>query len=311
MDAAHHHSMQQTSRVLLCVCTWTLSPQFPYAHQLSLLYFLLYFSLTYFCLLHLPLLLNQWTWSRCVMPCSVDLCYRDPSLFTSSAVVLAVRRQPLSSFHPGPASTACWRLALWVGGSCMRGTLWAACCWLFSPLNLCSFSPHSLHFPFFFLLLFCGGGKNLRCGLFVLVWCRFSHVLGRLSYLHDSSLDCEGLSWYRVRFVRPPICPRWCRLRRCFASLAQKKANVHAFIVAVTYSLSPLMLEPQSAVNASAFPCHSALVLASRDSSFPSPHLMRLSVLFMFLLGEWGRPSWREREACNSTGDLREINEGV
>lgn len=49
-------------------------------------------------------------------------------------------------------------------------------------------------FFFFFLARFLRWGKNLRRGLFVLVWCRFSHVLGRFSYLHDSSLNCEGLS---------------------------------------------------------------------------------------------------------------------
>ncbi len=69
------------------------------------------------------------------------------------------------------------------------------------PLNLCSFSLCSLHFSFFlpFFSQFLRWGKNLRCGLFVLVWCRFSHVLGRHSYLHDRSLDWEGLSWYHVR----------------------------------------------------------------------------------------------------------------
>lgn len=61
----------------------------------------------------------------------------------------------------------------------------------------------SLYFSLSFLCLFLQWGKNWRCGLFVLVWCRFSHVLGRPSYLHDSGLDSEGLSWYHIH-VCPP-----------------------------------------------------------------------------------------------------------
>lgn len=133
--------------------------------------------------------------STCVMHCRVDLCYHHLFLFITFLVVLVIQCQ-LQLSPSGPASTACWRLAQWVGGSCMRGTLWAACCGLCSPLNLCSVSLHSLHFSFFlpFFSEFLRWGKILRCGLFILVWCWFSHVLGRISYLHDSSLDCERLS---------------------------------------------------------------------------------------------------------------------
>lgn len=175
----------------------------------------------------------------------------------------------LSFLHPGPASTVCWRLALWVGGSCMRGTLWAACCWLFSPLNLCSFSPHSLYFSFFLPLFsqFLRWRKNLRCGLFVLVWCRFSHVLGRISYLHDSSLDCEGLSWYHVH-----VCVRLAvHTEADAARLASSTENVYSCIMCVWYSPSLLVLEQQSAWLPVHFPATALWSPASRDSSFPSP----------------------------------------
>lgn len=132
------------------------------------------------------------------------LCYHD--LFF---IYLLSGGASLALSAPGPGQRSVrWSRALWVGGGCMRGTLWAACCWLLSPLNLCSFS--ALLTPFFFFLFFsppffspssCGGGKNLQCGLFVLVWCRFSHVLGEPSYLRDSSLDCEGLSRRRVHVL--------------------------------------------------------------------------------------------------------------
>lgn len=51
-----------------------------------------------------------------------------PSLWYSSSV-------SLSFLHQGPANTARWRLALWVGSSCMQGTLLAACCWLSHPFK--------------------------------------------------------------------------------------------------------------------------------------------------------------------------------
>lgn len=52
----------------------------------------------------------------------------------------------------------------------MRGTLWAACCRLLPPLNLCSFSLRSLHFSFFlpFSPSSCGGGKTY--GAVYLFW---------------------------------------------------------------------------------------------------------------------------------------------
>ena len=44
----------------------------------------------------------------------------------------------------------------------------------------------------------------------------------------------------------------------------------------------------------------------------PLPHLICVSVLFMFLLGEKPRrPCRKEREDYNSTGDLMEMNEGI
>lgn len=101
---------------------------------------------------------------------SVHLCLalQGESLLSSSLFIYhlfscASHSAHSSNFlHLGPASTACWRLAQWVGGSCMRGTLWATCCGLRSPLNLCSVSLQSLHFSFFlpFSLSSCGEGKS-------------------------------------------------------------------------------------------------------------------------------------------------------
>lgn len=142
--------------------------------------------------------------------CSLCLCERVYAAWISIIMVFCCV-SPLSMglfysvnfsvLQQGPASKTCWRLALWVGGSCMQSTLWVAG---FPPSPPVKTSVAllfcSLHFSFLlrFFTQFLRWGKNLRCGLFVLVWCRFSHVLGRFSYLHDSSLNCKGLSWYHV-----------------------------------------------------------------------------------------------------------------
>lgn len=130
------------------------------------------FSLAFSCLLHLPLFLNQQPrslLSTCVMRCRVGLCYHHFFLFITFLVVLVIQCTLQLSLSE-PASTACWRLAQWVGGSCMRGTLWAACCGLCPPLNPCSVSLHSLHFSFFlpFSPSSCSEGKSY--GVVYLFW---------------------------------------------------------------------------------------------------------------------------------------------
>lgn len=98
----------------------------------------------------------------------------------------------LSFLHQGPANTACWRLALWVGSSCTQGTLLAVCCWLPPPplkslFKLFCFSLSFLLYSYFLSTLPVAGGKFSGWGwrVYVLVWCWFLHILGRLSYLHD------------------------------------------------------------------------------------------------------------------------------
>lgn len=112
------------------------------------------------------------------------------------------------------------------------------------------------------------------------------------------------------------VCPSDCsHLFAIAALLASRRENVHVCILCVQYSLSLLMLEQRSAWLPMHFPATELWSPASRDSSFPFysllPPLICVSVLFMFLLGEKPRrPCRKEHEAYDSTGDLREMNEG-
>lgn len=68
-------------------------------------------------------------------------------------------------------------------------------------------------------------------------------------------------------------------------------------------------------LTASAFPCHSALVSSIQRLIFPlhpppPPHLMCVSVLFMFLVGEKNHGDLVVRPAVQLV-ILREMNEGV
>lgn len=79
---------------------------------------------------------------------------------SSVSVVLLQCQLELSSSSRSQHSTL---ETLWVGSSCMQGTLLATCCWLSHPLNLfSSFSVPSLQFSIilvFSLHSSCGGGN--------------------------------------------------------------------------------------------------------------------------------------------------------
>lgn len=143
-----------------------------------------------------------------------------------------------SSFlHPGPAGS---RPALWVGGSCMRGTLWAACCGLFSPLNLCKFSVCSLHFSFFlpFPLSSCGRGKTY--GEVYLFWFGVSSHMS-LADFRTSMTVAWILRDYHVH-VCPSSSSQWCH---CSAASPEGQ-KMCMCVLCVWCSLAPLMLEQQS-----------------------------------------------------------------
>lgn len=95
----------------------------------------------------------------------------------------------------------------------MRGTLWAACCGLYSPLNLCSVSPHSLQLTFFpnFSLSSCGGGKSY--GAVYLFWygvgshmslagfCTSMTVAWIVRDYHDIMSTCVSVELFALRAI--------------------------------------------------------------------------------------------------------------
>lgn len=136
----------------------------------------------------------------------------------------------------------------------------------FKSLYLFSSLTPFLYFPPLFSQ-FLWREKNRRRGLFVLVWCRFSHVLGTLSYRLDSSLVCKKLSWYYLQ-----SCAQLSVQTDPIVTLWAQKMKIHI----CTWGLSLLILEQQSTRLLCIF---LSCTPSSRDLSFSSPsllfHLMR------------------------------------
>lgn len=224
------------------------------------------FSLIFLFLLFNPQcrsLLSACVWCTAVRASVIVISF----LFITFLVVLELRCQ-LQLSPSSLGSAACRRLALWVGGSCMRGTLWAACCGLYSPLNLCSVCPRSLHFSFFlpFSLSSCGGGKSY--GAVYLFWFGVgSHM--SLAEFH-TSMTVTGLWRIILISCTHVCCPHWCHY-----SLLVRGQKTYA------HKLALLRLKQPSVWLPAHFLTTLLRLLTSRDSSFllPFPSFVCLSCL--------------------------------
>lgn len=161
----------------------------------------------------------------------------------------------------------------------MRGTLWAACCGLCPPLNLCSVSLHSLHFSFFlpFSPSSCSEGKSY--GVVYLFWFGVgSHM--SLAGFHTSMTVAWIVRDYRVHMGVPlAVC-----INASAIVLAQRIENLWVFIYVCNTTFHCQCWSQVFDCQCISLPRCFGLQHLETHLSFLS--LMCLSVLFMFLLRE-------------------------